>query len=366
MFVETTHYYAKVGRVDEVLELRRRACALRSELGLDPGSILIKDGSQADGPDVAWQCHYASRQALEHDLAARADSVDFGLVRRAMTDAVDRFERYVAQVDRQTLSDAEVTESASASVPTSEIVPRVVTFDSGSEVLTGYLYLPPGPGPFPCVITNHGSAIEQGTTDLCRPGTASLLMSWGYASFLPHRRGYGESTGTPWNVEVSAKFGTDLYDQQLVARLEAESDDVVSAVEYVVSLDEIDQDRIAVLGSSFGGTVTLWAATKSSRIRCAVDFAGAAINWDHTPQLRNSMIAATRQIKCPMYFLQAANDYSVGPTRSLGALDGQAPYPISSKVFDAFGISKDEGHYFEKYGSVIWGPDIRAFLRRWL
>ena len=242
----------------------------------------------------------------------------------------------------------------------------MVTFISGSEELTGYLYLPPGPGPFPCVITNHGSAIEQGTTDLCRPGTASLLMSWGYASFLPHRRGYGQSSGTPWNIEVSAEFGTALYDQQLVTRLEAESDDVVAAIDHVVGLPEIDGNRIAVLGSSFGGTVTLWAATKSSRIRCAVDFAGAAINWDHTPQLRQAMISATRQILCPIYFVQAANDYSVGPTQTLGALDGQAPHPISSKVYEAFGITKDEGHYFEKFGSLVWGPDIRSFLQNWL
>ncbi len=301
-----------------------------------------------------------------------------------MTDAVDQFERHITQTDDgsatgqtppdQTPVSASTTGSVSlvdiALVDTAlietAIVPRVVSFDSGTERLTGYLYLPPGPGPFPCIITNHGSAIEQGTDDVCRPGTASLFMSWGYASFLPHRRGYGESTGTPWNVEVDAKFGTDLYDQQLVARLEAESDDVIAAIEHVAQFSEIDAGRMAVLGSSFGGTVTLWAATKSSRIRCAVDFAGAAINWDHTPQLRQAMIEATLEIKCPIYFLQAVNDYSIGPTQTLGALHGEASHPISSKVFEAFGITKDEGHYFEKYGSLIWGPEVRGFLQHWL
>ncbi len=246
------------------------------------------------------------------------------------------------------------------------IVPRIVTFDSGTERLTGYLYLPPGKGPFPCVVTNHGSAIEQGTSDLCRPGTASLLMSWGYASFLPHRRGYGESPGTPWDMEVSAEFGTGLYDQQLVARLEAESDDVVAAIDYLAQHPDIDAERIAVMGSSFGGTVTLWASTKSSQIRCAVDFAGASINWDHTPQLRQAMMDATRRIRCPIFFLQAANDYSVGPTVQLGALRDEVAQPIFSKVFPAFGLSQGEGHYFERDGSLIWGPEVRAFIDRWL
>lgn len=379
MFVETTHYFAKQGRADEVLQIRRRACVVRTQLGLEAGSILIKDRHQEDGPDVSWQCHYPSRQALDDDLAARATSTDFGLVRQKMTDAVDHFERHITQTDDTSLPDQTspdqtpldqtpvvASNSGSVSLADTAIVPRIVSFDSGTEQLTGYLYLPPGRGPFPCVITNHGSAIDQGTDDVCRPGMASLLMSWGYASFLPHRRGYGESTGTPWNVEVSAEFGTDLYDQQLVARLESESDDVVAAIDHVAKFPEVDADRMAVMGSSFGGTVTLWAATKASQICCAVDFAGAAINWDHTPQLRQAMIDATLKINCPIYFLQAANDYSVGPTQTLGTLHGEASHPISSKVFEAFGITKDEGHYFEKYGSLIWGPQVRSFLQRWL
>ncbi len=49
MFVEITHYFAKDGRADEVLAIRRRACALRTQLGLDPGTILIKDQCQDAG-----------------------------------------------------------------------------------------------------------------------------------------------------------------------------------------------------------------------------------------------------------------------------------------------------------------------------
>jgi dienelactone hydrolase len=165
---------------------------------------------------------------------------------------------------------------------------------------------------------------------------------------------------------VSAEFGTDLYDQQLVARLEAESDDVVAAAEYLATLERIDANRIAVMGSSFGGTVTLWASTKSDRFRCAVEFAGAAINWEHTPKLRDAMANATRRIKCPIYFLQAENDYCVEPTKVLGALISDEKHPIQSKVFPAIGLTRDEGHFFEKFGALIWGPEIRAYLARWL
>jgi dienelactone hydrolase len=364
MLVEKTNYFAKPGQSERVLEIRREACAVRVSLGLAAGTVLVKQGLESEGPDVSWECTFASLEAWEQDMAARAKSTDFASVRQQMGDVVDNFERHLNSVDGNA-HDC-VACAGDVSLVGHPVVPRQVEFQSGDETLTGYLYLPPGEGPFPCVITNHGSMINQGTTDLCRPGTASLLMSWGYASFLPHRHGYGESTGVPWDTEVSAEFGTDEYDRQLVARLESESDDVVVAAEYLTSVAEIDADRIAVMGSSFGGTVTLWASTRSERFACAVEFAGAAINWEHTPKLREAMMDATRRIKCPIYFLQAENDYCVEPTRVLGAMSGEAQHPIQSKVFPATGLSNDEGHFFERNGSLIWGLEIRAFLARWL
>jgi len=195
-------------------------------------------------------------------------------------------------------------------------VPRVF---QGGEELTGYLYLPPGKGPFPCMVTNHGSGVTQGSTEICSPGIAAVLMSAGIASFRPNRRGYGESPGTPWREEVTAEFGTDDYDRQLAARLDRESDDVVAALAAVQGLEEIDPGHIGVMGSSFGGVVTLLSAAKTDGFRCAVDFAGAAMNWDRTPGLRQTMIAAAHRLSVPLFLIQSANDYSIRPTREIAA-----------------------------------------------
>ena len=65
-------------------------------------------------------------------------------------------------------------------------------------------------------------------------------MSWGIASLLPHRRGYGASEGPAWREEVPARFGTEDYDRQLAARLDRESDDVLAALDVVAALPEID------------------------------------------------------------------------------------------------------------------------------
>ena len=220
--------------------------------------------------------------------------------------------------------DARIGALAPRAIDGHSLEPRQLTFPSDGRDLAGFLYLPPGAGPFPAMVVNHGSGVHQGSTEICRPGIAALLASWGIACLMPNRRGYGNSPGTPWREDVSATFGTEAYDKALVRRLDGESDDVVAAGGFLAGLAEIDGGHVGVMGSSFGGIVTLLAASKSDRFRCSVDFAGAAMNWERTPVLRDTMIAAARRLTRPACFLQAANDYCVRPTLEIAAaLAGQ-------------------------------------------
>jgi carboxymethylenebutenolidase len=360
MIVERTNYFAKPGLADAVLAARRRASAVRAALGLPAGTIRTKAGG--DGPDVTWECPFASATAHTHDLASRGASVEFEAVRAEMRSLILRFERLVEEI----VPRDPVHWVGERDLDGRAVVPEEVRFRSHGHDLVGYLYLPPGPGPFPCMITNHGSGIVKGTSDVCRPACGALLMSWGIASFLPHRRGYGNSSGPAWREEVTAEFGTSDYDRQLVARLDAEADDIVAAVSIVASRSGIMVDRIGVMGSSFGGTTTLLAAAKSDRFRCSVDFAGAAMNWERTPALRERMRDATRRLSHPVFFIQAANDYSIGPTLELAEEAAQAGRTVESKIYPQWGLTPEEGHLFESRGMQIWGADVRRFLERWL
>lgn len=361
MIIERTHYFAKPGQVDRVLALRRRACGVRLKIGLPAGDIFVKRGDGGEA-DVTWQCAFADAAAQAADMAARAASADFEAVRANMREVIDRFERHVfEQVDLDLASGMRTTPLAGHA-----IAPREISFESGGYRLKGWLHLPPGGGPFPCMITNHGSGIDKGTEDISRPGTASLLMSWGVASFLPHRRGYGASEGPAWREEVSAAYGTDDYDRQLAARLDRESDDVLAALDGIVRLPEIRADHIGVMGSSFGGTTTLLAASQTDRFTCAIDFAGAAMNWDRAPGLRKLMLDAAARLTMPVFFIQAENDYSIRPTRELTAsLEGTGKI-AQSKVYPAFGVNAHEGHLLESRGPMIWAADVRHFLERHL
>lgn len=362
MFVERTNYFVKPGRRNAMVAARREASQVRVDLGLDRGTIWIKHEPDGPDPDVVWECRYQSRDEQRDDLAARAASPAFEAVRARVDGLVERFERHVLRLDGGATGDW----TGDVDLTGMPVAPNRVTVPSHGRDLAGFLYLPPGDGPFPCMITNHGSTINQGTTDLCRPGTAALLMSWGIASLLVHRRGYGDSPGPAWEADVSARFGSDDYDAQLVGRLDAESDDVLAALDVAAARPDIDRDHLGVMGSSFGGTVSLLAAAKTERVRCTVEFAGAAMNWERTPKLRRAMLDATTRLTAPIYLLQAANDYSVAPTIELAAAMKNSALEVRSRVFPAFGLSNDEGHFFERAGAMIWGPEIRRFLERWL
>ena len=363
MIIERTEYYARPGMAGEVLAIRRRACAVRRDLGLSAGQVFTRrHSSDAETPDVVWECAFASGEEQERDLAARGDSPAFSAVRAEMSKHLAQFRRHVVERDPEPLANG----MRPVDLRGNAIVPRQIRFRGAEHELMGYFFHPPGQGPFPCLITNHGSGIHKGTLDVSRPGTAALLMSWGIASFLPHRHGYGHSDGPAWRAEVSTAFGTPEYDKQIVRRLDRESEDVIAALGCVSALPEVRSDHIGVMGSSFGGINTLLAASKSDRFTCAVEFAGAAMNWDKTPQLRRFMIEAAHRVAAPIFFIQAENDYSIRPTKELAAELAGTDKVVWSKIYPPFGCNADEGHLLERAGQGVWGDDVRLFLERYL
>jgi hypothetical protein len=99
MIVERTQYFANPGLAAEVLNLRRKACAVRLSIGLPAGEIFVKhSGGDGSEPDVAWQCTFADAAAREADLAARAASSAFESVRVEMRKLYARFERQVFSI----------------------------------------------------------------------------------------------------------------------------------------------------------------------------------------------------------------------------------------------------------------------------
>ena len=355
---ETTRYWAKPGRRDDVLKTRIAASRIRLTLGLDAGEIRVRTGDE--GPDVSWTLGFDTAEAQAKDFAARGASPEFVAVRAQMNDLTTQFERLVEEaVDApQWARTAPATELS--------LVPSEREFESAGRQLKGYLYLPSGTGPFAAIIYNHGSGLDQGSLDVTSPGVAAVFLSWGYAVFLPHRHGYGNSPGPTWRSDVPQPEFSEDYNRNLLARLDRESDDVVAAFRFLAADPRIDPTRIAVAGSSFGGVNTLFAAAKEQKFRAAVEFAGAAMNWDRNKFLAAEMISRAQALTVPIFYAQAQNDYSIGPTIELAEAAVRTQRRFDSRVYPPLGITAWEGHLLAGRVPSVWSGDVRRFLDRWL
>jgi carboxymethylenebutenolidase len=248
-----------------------------------------------------------------------------------------------------------------AALAQSPPVPVEVTFSSGNLVLRGFLYKPEGQGPFPAVLWNHGSERRPGWL----PEVAPIFLNQGYVFFIPHRRGHGRSPGEyvmDLLERANQSGGSSARNRKLVELMEQHLEDQMAALAYLKGLPHVDPRRIAVAGCSFGGIQTVLMAEKGLGVRAAVDFAGAAQNWQHAPELRARMIQAVQHSQMPIFFIQAKNDYDVSPSHDLAAAMEKSGKLHALQIFPAFVKSNQDGHEFCVHGGEIWAPQVLSFL----
>lgn len=246
------------------------------------------------------------------------------------------------------------------------ITPTKVSFPSGDQTLAGYLFVPEGERPVPCLVDNHGSQLPPGTADLSHPQTAAFFMSLGYAYLFPHRAGYGNSPGTSLAEDVTAPRGTPEHDEQMVVRMKRENQDVIAALDYLTTRPEIASDRIVVMGSSLGGIHTLLALAQDPRWRCGLNFSGGASQWKAHPKIRQMLLDAAAALTVPVFLIQPENDFNIAPTEEIGALMAELNKPHEAAIFPKWGTEGAEAHRFCAAGQQIWGPNVAAFLEKFL
>ncbi|HND55942.1 MAG TPA: hypothetical protein PLV92_26175, partial [Pirellulaceae bacterium] len=78
------------------------------------------------------------------------------------------------------------------------------------------------------------------------------------------------------------------------------------------------------------------------------------------------MIDMAKKVRLPIYFAQAANDFSIRPTREIAAALEGSGVPFEAKIYPPFGRTPYEGHFLAGRGAQVWGPDIRHFLEKHL
>ena len=244
--------------------------------------------------------------------------------------------------------------------------PDTVAVHSGSLTLRGLLWKPEGAGPFPAALYNHGSGPQS---DFTRPEKIGPVFArHGYVLLYLFRRGAGLSADqgtdseTLMNQAMAERGQTERNEVQLKL-LDAELSDVLVGLALLRARSDVDTARIALIGYSFGGQLTLLVAEHHSQ-RAAVVFAPAAGSWEGSSKLRDRLLAAVRHTTTPIFFLYAANDYSIAPGEALDAEMARAGRSHRLKIYAAVGSTPLEGHDFIHQRVSSWETDVFEFLRR--
>ncbi len=234
-------------------------------------------------------------------------------------------------------------------------------------LLIATLYRPPGPGPFPLALVNHG-APRDGTTRRAQErhrfaAAAAWFVARGYAVAVPSRRGYARSEG-----DFAEDRGPCAAPRYAEAG-EASAEDIAAALAYFRAQPFINADRVVLVGQSAGGWgVLALAARQPEGVRAVLNFAGGrgsrAANIvcapDHLAAAASTLGARTR---IPSLWIYTENDSYQPPavsrlvSNAYIAAGGAARFIL----LPPFGT---EGHnlFSAREGVAIWASHVSRFL----
>ena len=236
-----------------------------------------------------------------------------------------------------------------------------LTWTSDGHAVQGWLLHPREVDPakrYPMVVAIHGGPASM--VKPTWPGAAlsfTALAAEGYFVFLPNPRGsYGQ--GEEFTAANVKDFGYgDLRD-------------IMAGVDAVLKIAPVDPARLGVGGWSYGGFMTMWTVTQTTRFHAAVTGAGIA-NWQSyygqnlidqwmIPYFGASVYddPAIYAKSSPINFIKAVKT----PTLIVvGDSDKECPAPQSYEFWHAlktlgvetkFVVYEGEGHHFRKPANI--------------
>lgn len=239
---------------------------------------------------------------------------------------------------------------------------RVIQVPAGSDgvMLETTVFRPPGTGPFPLIVINHGK--DPGRPNL-QPRDrfyhmASVFVKRGYAVMVPMRQGFSKSGGR------YRDRGCDM-----TANGYTQAEDIRSTLDYARAQPWIDGERMIVAGQSYGGLAAIALGTEAlPGVRGLINFAGGLRDDSDRCAWRSQLVSAFAEYgarsRVPSLWMYGQNDSLFGPELAgrmhaayVGAGGRGRLVEFAAFKRDAHGIlaSRD--------GEKVWLQDTEQFLR---
>ena len=225
-----------------------------------------------------------------------------------------------------------------------DVVAAAAGFSVNAEQLDALLCRPKGPGPFPAVVYNHGSIVDAlGLSGAAARGNrldviCETLAQDGFLAFFPIRE------------KVPRGRGYNLYQDYYK--------DVVSrAIDHVRTFPDVDTSRVALMGHSMGGLITLLLGIERKDLKALV--VSAPAQGPRKGIVFNGVVQNADQLNAPLLLLVEESDSS-HIMRGVNQLDEA----LRKRKKSAKVIRYNQGGGHELFFNVdyYWG-DVRAFLR---
>lgn len=150
-----------------------------------------------------------------------------------------------------------------------DLVRKKISFhtDSAEQVVTAYLFFPPEARKLPAILCLHqttgiGKGEPAGLGGNPNLHYALHLAQRGYITIAPDYPSFGD-----YKYDFDPKFGYRSGSMKAIY-------DNVRAIDLLVSLKEVDANRIGCIGHSLGGHNTIFTAVHDTRIKVAVSNCG--------------------------------------------------------------------------------------------
>jgi dienelactone hydrolase len=245
--------------------------------------------------------------------------------------------------------------------------------------MLAYVARPPGDGPFPLVVMNHGEssdATARGFFPKVEFKDAALWFARrGYLVVSPIRPGFGSAAvDLPGEGLHSIYFGDigNCSDVNFRDPGIAIASNVQWVIDYMIKSRVALPQGVIVVGQSGGGWGSIALSSKNpSAVRAIISFAGG--RGGHVDGKPNNNCAPDKLVdaagefgktaKTPMLWIYTQNDSYFGPSLSQRMFDAYktAGGNVEYHLLPAFG---GDGHFFVDSADAIpiWAPLVTQFL----